>query len=112
MVGFFDFFSSFFCLVVLCWPFLVIVVVGGDSWQFFCVSFPLGGCFLWLLLMVSLVVVEVAGWWCSGGKVVGFMWLFLLWFSGFGGGGDRHGLMGDFSSIFCFGIVVVICWGA
>ena len=24
---------------------------------------------------------------------------------------DRHGLMVGFSSNFCFGIVVVICWG-
>ena len=29
----------------------------------------------------------------------------------FGGGGNRHGLMVGFSSIFCFGIVFVICWG-
>ena len=29
---------------------------------------------------------------------------------GFGGGGNQHGLMVGFSSIFCFGIVV-ICWG-
>ena len=28
---------------------------------------------------------------------------------GFGGGGNRHGLMVGFCSIFCFGIVV-ICW--
>lgn len=34
-----------------CWWFLAI----------FCVSFPLGGCFLWLLLVVSLVVVVVVG---------------------------------------------------
>ena len=27
----------------------------------------------------------------------------------FGGGGNRHGLMVGFSSIFCFGIVFVIC---
>ena len=54
------------------WWFLAIV----------CVSFPLGGCFLWLLLVVSLVVVMAAGWWRGGGKVAGFMWLFLLWFLG------------------------------
>ena len=37
----------------------------GCWWWFlaiFCVSFPLGGCFLWLLLVVSLAVV-VAWWW-------------------------------------------------
>ena len=45
----------------------------------FCVSFPLGGCFLWLLLVVSLVVVVVAGRWHGGGKVAIFTWLFLLW---------------------------------
>ena len=36
----------------------------GCWWWFlaiFCVSFPLGGCFLWLLLVVSLVVVVVVG---------------------------------------------------
>ena len=57
----------------------------GCWWWFlaiFCVSFPLGGCFLWLLLVVSLVVAVAAGWWRGGGKVAGFMWLFLLWFLG------------------------------
>ena len=28
------------------------------------------------------VVMVVAGWWCGGGKVAIFMWLFLLWFLG------------------------------
>ena len=54
----------------------------GCWWWFlaiFCVSFPLGGCFLWLLLVVSLVVVVVTGRWRGGGKVAIFMWLFLLW---------------------------------
>ena len=32
--------------------------------------------------MMSLVVVVAAGWWRGGGKVAGFMWLFLLWFLG------------------------------
>ena len=33
--------------------------------------------------------------------------------SGFGGDGNRHGLMVGFSSFFFFfgGIVVVVCWG-
>ena len=67
----------------------------GCWWWFlaiFCVSFPLGGCFLWLLLVVSLVVVVVVGQWNGGGKVAIFMWLFLLWL-GFGfvyGGEERE----------------------
>ena len=57
----------------------------------FCVSFPLGGCFLWLLLVVSLVVVVVAGRWRGGGKLVIFMWLFLLWLGfGFVHGGEER----------------------
>ena len=32
---------------VLLWSCLVIVVVGGGFLAIFCVSFPLGGCFLW-----------------------------------------------------------------
>jgi len=52
--------------------FLAISSIGGGGfWHFFCDSFPLGGCFLWLwlLLVVSLVMVVVAGRWCGGGKV-------------------------------------------
>ena len=64
--GFLQFFF-FFLLVV----FMVAVSCDcGCLWWFlaiFCVSFPLGGCFLWLLLVVSLVVVAVTGWWWQGG---------------------------------------------
>ena len=56
-LGFFFFFSWWF----LWWPFLVIVVVGGGFWQFFVFLFPIGGCFLWLLLVASLVVMVVDG---------------------------------------------------
>ena len=72
------------------------VVVSCDCgwWWFlaiFCVSFPLGGCFLWLLLVVSLVVVVVAGLWRGGGKMAIFMWLFLLWLGfEFVHGGERE----------------------
>ena len=66
----------------------------GCWWWFlaiFCVSFPLGGCFLWLLLVVSLAVVVGAGRWHGGGKVAIFMWLFLLWLGfGFVHGGERE----------------------
>ena len=66
----------------------------GCWWWFlaiFCVSFPLGGCFLWLLLVVSFAVVVVAGRWHGGGKVAIFMWLFLLWLRfGFVHGGERE----------------------
>ena len=67
----------------------------GCWWWFltiFCVSFPLGGCFLWLLLVVSLVMVVVTGRWHGGGKVAIFMWLFLLWLGfGFVHDGERDG---------------------
>ena len=45
-------------------------------------------------------------WWWQGGH---FHVVILAMVSGFGGGGNRHGLIVGFSSIFCFGIVV-ICW--
>ena len=84
MVSFFDFFFSlggFYGGRVLWLWFLAI----------FCVSFPLGGCFLWLLLVVSLAVVVVTGRWRGGGKVAIFMWLFLLWLGfGFVHGGERE----------------------
>ena len=45
---------------------------------------------MWLLLVVSLAVVVVAGRWHGGGKVAIFMWLFLLWLGfGFVHGGER-----------------------
>ena len=61
-------FMEIFC-VSWRFPQLVVVVFGN-----FCVSFPLGGCFLWLLLVVSLVVVVVASRWWQGG-----FWVFLFW---------------------------------
>ena len=80
----------------LCVWISAVVAVSCDCscwWWFlaiFCVSFPFGGCFLWLLLMVSLVVVVVAGQWHDGGKVAIFMRLFLLWLGfGFVHGGER-----------------------
>ena len=39
----------------------MIVVVSGGFWQFFVFLFPIGGCFLWLLLVASLVVMVVDG---------------------------------------------------
>ena len=67
----------------------------GCWWWFlaiFCVSFPLCGFFLWLLLVASLVIVVLAGRWHGGGKVAIFMWLFLLWLGfGFVHGGERDG---------------------
>ena len=45
-------------------------------------------------------------WWWQGGR---FHVVVLAIVFGFGGGGNRHGLMVGFPSIFCFGIVVVIC---
>ena len=49
----------------------------------FCVSFPLGGCFLWLLLVVSLVEVVVASRWRGGGKVGSGFFFFGTGFLGF-----------------------------
>ena len=64
--------------------FLAISSTGGGSfWQFFCVSFPLGGCFLWLLLVVSLVMVVVAGRWRGGGKMGSGFFFFGTGFLGF-----------------------------
>ena len=85
----------------------MIMVVGGGFLAIFCVSFPLGGCFLWLLLVVSLVVKVVVGWWCGGGKVAIFMWLFLLWL-GFGfihGGEKETGEEGRERRLFFFGYI-------
>ena len=45
-------------------------------------------------------------WWWQGGR---FHVVVLTMVTRFGGGGNRHGLMVGFSSIFCFGIVFVIC---
>ena len=77
------FLRIFFLLMV----FMVAMTCDYGCWWWFlaifCVSFPLGGCFLWLLLVVSLVVMVVDGRWSGGGKVAIFMWLFLLWL-GFG----------------------------
>ena len=49
----------------------------------FCVSFPLGSCFLWLLLVVSLVMVVVVGQWRGGGKVGSGFFFFGTGFLGF-----------------------------
>ena len=58
--GFLRFFF-FFLLVV----FMVAVSCDCGCWWWFlaifCVCFPLGGCFLWFLLVVSLVVMVVVG---------------------------------------------------
>ena len=54
--------SIFFFLLVV---FMVAVSCDCGCWWWFlaifCVCFPLGGCFLWFLLVVSLVVVVVVG---------------------------------------------------
>ena len=72
-------FLHFFFLLVV---FMVAVSCDYGCWWWFlaifCVSFPLGGCFLWLLLVVSLVVV-VARWPFSCGCSHYGFWVWWWW---------------------------------